>query len=79
MYSVVVGLLKKVDLIKIGKEMEVFEVIFDSVELEILFVESIVTVFINVLNSIDEFVVSGDDNIVVSVVAGFDELFVVFV
>ena len=59
--------------------MEVFEVIFDSVELEILFVESIVTVFINVLNSIDEFVVSVDDNIVVSVVAGFDELFVVFV
>ena len=82
LYSVVVELLKKVDLIKIGKEMEVFEVIFDSVEFEILFVESILTVYINVLNSIDEFVVSGDDNIVVSVgdnvVAGFDKLVELF-
>ena len=64
------------DVIKVGKEMEVFGVMFDSV---VLFVKSVVAVFINVLNSIDEFVVTKDDNIVVSVVAGFDELVVVFV
>ena len=64
------------DVIKVGKEMEVFGVMFDSV---VLFVKSVVAVFINFLNSIDEFVVTKDDNIVVSVVAGFDELVVVFV